>query len=120
MYYKPCLAIAAALAMSGCAVLFPPIDPNAAVTTPAVTATALTGSVPVTQVDVGQFRDRVQCEPMTRTGTRIVVAKRCHPLGADGVNEQAVADQLDQVRKDQEELDRRRREVQDRRGPGLY
>jgi hypothetical protein len=119
MYYKTCLTIAVGLAVSGCAVLFPPIDPNAAVSSSG-TATALTGSEPITQVDVTEFRDRVQCEPMTRTGTRIVVSKRCYPLGKDGVNEQAVADQLDQVRKDQEELDRRRREVQERRGPGLY
>jgi hypothetical protein len=119
MRYKPFLTIAASLAMSGCAVLFPPIDPNAAVS-PSPTAPALTEATSATQVNVAEFRDRVHCEPMTRTGTRIVVSKKCHPLGQGGVDEQAVADQLDQVRKDQEELDRRRREVQERRGPGLY
>jgi hypothetical protein len=122
MNLKACLAVAATLTLSGCAVLFPPIDTTttAVANTASRNAVSLASGTPVGQVDVATMKSQVRCEPVTRTGTRIVTRERCYPLGQDGVDEEAVARQLDIVRQDQEELDRRRREVQERRGPGLY
>jgi hypothetical protein len=107
---------------TGCAVLFPPIDTTAVATGPPTsnTAATLASGTPVGQVNVAQFKNQVRCEPVTRTGTRIITGERCYPLGEDGVNDEALARQLDIVRQEQDELDRRRREVQERRGPGLY
>jgi hypothetical protein len=120
MYRQPTFAIAASLTMSGCAILFPPIEPPGpdSVATPAV-ATGLPPEA-ITRVDIADLQEKVRCENLTRGGSRIVVAKRCRPIGIDGIDEQALADQLEQVREDQEELDRRRRELEARRGPGLY
>jgi hypothetical protein len=122
MDLKPCLAVAATLTLSGCAVLFPPIDTTTSVASTASprNAASLASGTPVGQVDVATMKNQVRCEPVTRTGTRIITGERCYPLGDDGVNDEALARQLDIVRQDQEELDRRRREIQERRGPGLY
>jgi hypothetical protein len=73
---------------------------------------------PVTEVDIADI-NRMRCEPVTRTGTRIVIGERCYPAGPRTIDEEALAEQLEQVRRDQEELDRRRQEVEARRGPGL-
>ena len=118
MYRLTAFAIIVALGSSGCAVLFPPIEPE---TVAAVAAQpALPPDAPITRVDIADLQEKVKCENLTRGGSRIVVAKRCHAKGASGVDELAVAEQIDQVRRDQEELDRRRRELEARRGPGLY
>ena len=120
MYRQPTFALAAALTLSGCAVLFPPIEPGApqGVATPVAAA----GPPPesITRIDISELQANVRCENLTRGGSRIVVAKRCRPKGINAIDEQALAEQLDQVREDQEELDRRRRELEARRGPGLY
>jgi hypothetical protein len=113
-------AIAVALTSSGCAVLFPPIEPAAPETVAAAAQPALPPDAPITRVDITDLQEKVECENLTRGGSRIVVAKRCRAKGDSGVDELAVADQIDQVRRDQEELDRRRRELEARRGPGLY
>ena len=121
MYRLPAFAIAVALTSSGCAVLFPPIEPAAPASVAAVSPQpALPPDAPITRVDITDLQEKVKCESLTRGGSRIVVAKRCRAKGDAGVDELAVADQIDQVRRDQEELDRRRRELEARRGPGLY
>jgi hypothetical protein len=70
------------------------------------------------EVDVADV-NRLRCEPVTRAGTRIVIGERCYVAGRPSVDEEALAEQLEQVRRDQEDLDRRRREAETRRGPGL-
>lgn len=122
---KVSAAIAVALLTAACAPLS--TDPAATPTTPATPATgglpaapaAELGTPPVaTEVDIAQI-NRVRCEPVMRTGTRIVIGETCYPVGRRPVDEEGLAEQLEQVRRDQEELDRRRREAEARRGPGL-
>lgn len=119
MYQQASLALAIALASSGCAILFPPLDPGAASVAEQGTQPAPAADTPVKEVDISRIPPRPRCENLTRGGSRIVVAQRCRAPGDDGVDELAVAEQLERVREDQEELDRRRREVEARRGPGL-
>lgn len=70
--------------------------------------------VPLKTVELSDRPDAAtrNCENLTRPGSRIVVAQRCRPIDED-----ALADQLGQVRREQDELDRlaREREAQ-RRG----
>jgi hypothetical protein len=107
-----------ALVTGGCAAAPPESPPNDATgvfpAEPAVDA----GTTPVVEVDVADI-NRLRCDPVTRTGTRIVIGERCYLAGRRTVDEGALAEQLEQVRRDQEELDRRRREADARRGPGL-
>ena len=72
----------------------------------------------IIEVDIAEI-NRLRCDPVMRTGTRIVIGERCYPVGQRTIDEEALAEQLEQVRRDQEELDRRRRETAERRGPGL-
>jgi hypothetical protein len=120
MYGRPAFAIAAAWTLSGCAVLFPPVEPPATGSLAQPVAAPAVPPASITRVDISELQQNVRCENLTRGGSRIVVAKRCRPRGVDGIDEHALAEQLDQVREDQEELDRRRRELEARRGPGLY
>ena len=53
-----------------------------------------------------------------RSGTRIVIGERCYPVGRRTIDEEALAEQLEQVRRDQEELDRRRSEAEARSRAG--
>lgn len=119
--------VAVALATAGCAAanLAPNAvtevaAPEAAAPTDAAAATEASGdAIAVVEVDVVDI-NRLRCEPVTRTGSRIVIAERCYPVGSKTpVDEDALAEQLEQVRRDQEDLDRRRREAEERRGPGL-
>ena len=112
-------AMAMALVAAGCAAT--PTEPAPNATTDAVStdaAAAEPGTTSVAEVDIADI-NRLRCEPLTRPGTRIVVAERCYLAGRHTVDEEALAEQLEQVRRDQEELDRRRREAEARRGPGL-
>jgi hypothetical protein len=109
--YKLCSIAATGLALAGCAAAptettpAAPVDANIAVT-PQVFST------PVKTVDMTDFPDdRVRCEDLTRPGSRIVVAQRCRPI-----NEEALADQIHQVRREQDELDRIARDRENRRG----
>jgi hypothetical protein len=120
MYRLTAVAFTVALTSGGCAVLFPPIEPTPATVAAVATRPVLPPDAPITRVDITDLQEKVKCENLTRGGSRIVVSKRCYAKGASGVDELAVADQIDQVRRDQEELDRRRRELEARRGPGLY
>ena len=125
---KESAAIAVALLMAGCAPLS--TDPPATPEAPANPATPATAALPAAsagepgappvaaEIDISEI-NRVRCEPVTRTGTRIVIGETCYPVGRRTVDEEALAEQLEQVRRDQEELDRRRREAEARRGPGL-
>ena len=113
----PNAVIVVATVTAGCAVPVTspaPRPPDGAVTAEAVEAV----TPPVTEVDIADI-NRMRCEPVTRAGTRIVIGERCYPAGPRTIDEEALAEQLEQVRRDQEELDRRRREVEARRGPGL-
>ena len=94
-----------------------PAAPDAA-QAPASTESIEQGATTVAEVDIAQI-NRMRCEPVTRTGTRIVIGEQCYPVGPLSVDEEALAEQLEQVRRDQEDLDRRRREAEARRGPGL-
>jgi len=113
--------IAVALVTAGCAAANP--VPNAATDVVPAEAAAEATATPAaaanpTPVDIADI-NLIRCDPVTRTGSRIVVAERCYPVGRTPVNEEALAEQLEQVRRDQEDLDRRRREAEARRGPGL-
>jgi hypothetical protein len=110
-------AIAMAL-VAGCAATSTEPAPNAATHAVSTDAAAEPGPTSVAEVDIADI-NRLRCEPLTRPGTRIVVAERCYLAGRHTVDEEALAEQLEQVRRDQEELDRRRREAEARRGPGL-
>jgi hypothetical protein len=66
----------------------------------------------VKEVDISALpKEPSQCEDLTRPGSRIVVARRCR-----SIDEEALADQLNQVRREQETLDRLARERESRRG----
>jgi hypothetical protein len=82
------------------------------------TETSVPEAIVAVEIDVQEI-NQMRCEPVTRTGTRIVIGEQCYPVGRRDVDEEALAQQLEQVRRDQEDLDRRRREAEARRGPGL-
>jgi hypothetical protein len=103
-------AIAVAVITAGCATR--PSNPAS------TDATNDPGPAKTIEVDVAEI-NRLRCDPVVRAGTRIVIGERCYPVGRRTVDEEALAEQLEQVRRDQEELDRRRREAEERRGPGL-
>lgn len=90
-------------------------SPSTDVSGPAGGGTEPTEPVtPLTTVVLSEHDDTTgrNCENLTRPGSRIVVAQRCRP-----VDEDALAEQLGQVRREQDELERlmREREAQ-RRG----
>jgi hypothetical protein len=114
---QPHAAIAVVVVAAGCATRpATPVAPNAA--DPPAPAETIEATTPVREVDIAEI-NRLRCEPVVRTGTRIVIGERCYSVGQRTVDEEALAEQLEQVRRDQEELDRRRREAEARRGPGL-
>lgn len=97
--------------VAGCGVTLETPAPRAVTEVP---ATAPTPIVPLRTVELSERENRAsrECENLTRPGSRIVVAQRCRPI-----DEEALAEQLGQVRREQDELDRlaREREAQ-RRG----
>ena len=111
-------AIALVTVSAGCAA--PRSDPAApnAVQPPPSAESIEVGTAAVAEIDI-QDINRMRCDPVMRAGTRIVIGERCYPVGRRTIDEEALAEQLEQVRRDQEELDRRRREAEGRRGPGL-
>jgi hypothetical protein len=110
-------AVAIAAVVAGCAAApTEPVAPNAA--QPASTKNVDTRTAGATEVNVEDI-NRIRCDPVTRPGTRIVIGEECYPVGRPNVDEEALSEQLEQVRRDQEELDRRRREAEARKGPGL-
>jgi len=111
-------AIAVVTVSAGCAArLSEPAAPSAA-QPPSATESVELGATEVAEIDIEDI-NRMRCDPVMRTGTRIVIGERCYPVGRRTIDEEALAEQLEQVRRDQEELDRRRREAEGRRGPGL-
>jgi hypothetical protein len=99
-------------ALLGCGVTLESADPTA----PKPNDSANRQDAAVVPLKTVELNDRANenrsCENLTRPGSRIVVAQRCRPIDED-----ALADQLGQVRREQDELDRlaREREAQ-RRG----
>jgi hypothetical protein len=61
-------------------------------------------------IDMATLENEQKCHGVTRPGTRIVVAQRCEPI-----DEEALVHTLNQVRRDQETLDRLAREREGRR-----
>jgi hypothetical protein len=112
--YKPTSIAAACFALAACAAAPPGSPPNLAADASA--AGAPLPATPVKTVELADLpSDELRCEDVTRRGTRIVVGQRCRPI-----NEEALADQLHQVRREQDELDRLAREREgQRRGGGL-
>lgn len=113
--YKLYSILAFGIAVIGCAAVQTDPAANAAGSVNIAEKPAMSPAS-VKTVDMADFKDdRTRCENLTRPGTRIVVAQRCRPIDED-----ALADQLHQVRREQDELDRlaRERESQ-RRGGGL-
>jgi hypothetical protein len=108
------------LALSGCAAA---LDPAAAPIASPVEAASDSNRISesesaeiaiVKQVEISSLplrEEPSQCEDLTRPGSRIVVARRCR-----SIDEEALADQLNQVRREQETLDRLARERENRRG----
>jgi hypothetical protein len=112
--YKPTSIAAICFALGACAAAPPDSPPNLAGGSSA--ASYPPPATPVKTVDLADLPSaETRCEDVTRRGTRIVVGQRCRPI-----NEEALADQLHQVRREQDELDRlaREREAQ-RRGGGF-
>ncbi len=129
--YKLSSVALAGLALAGCAAA-PPAQ-TAIVAPPVATATASApasptpiaaatvnvtpqpASVPVKALNMAEFRDDgTRCEEVTRPGSRIIVARRCRTIipqdeGA-AFDEGALSDQLNQVGRDQTELNEARRE----------
>jgi hypothetical protein len=106
-----------ALALTGCALAGCGGAPTAAA--PKVAGASVMpqqSSARAKQIEIGDLpNEDMRCENLTRPGSRIVVAQRCLPI-----NEEALADQLNQVRREQDELDRLAREREgQRRGAGL-
>lgn len=97
--------------VAGCGITLESPAPPAAVDPPATVAAPI---APLRTVELSERDNPASrgCENLTRPGSRIVVAQRCLP-----VDEEALAEQLSQVRQEQDELDRlaREREAQ-RRG----
>ena len=109
------VSMVALIALSGCAAT---LDPAAAPPVSAVASgTSSVGAAPdetviVKQVEIVPSRQaQGHCEGLTRPGSRIVVATRCR-----SIDEEALADQLNQVRREQDMLDRLARERENRRG----
>lgn len=112
--YKPTSVAAACFALVACGAAPPVSPPNLAAGASA--ASYPLPATPVKTVDMADLpAEKTRCEDVTRRGTRIVVGQRCRPI-----NEEALADQLHQVRREQDELDRLAREREgQRRGGGL-
>jgi hypothetical protein len=102
----------AVLVLCGCAATHdPPAAPAAGIDV-AARSSANSEVTAVKEVDITQFtQERLQCEDLTRPGSRIVVARRCR-----SIDEEALAEQLNQVRREQDMLDRLARERESRRG----
>jgi hypothetical protein len=111
-------AVAVAALSVGCAAPLSNLSAPSAAQSPASAESIEGRTTAATEIDIDDI-NRMRCEPVTRTGTRIVIGENCYPAGRRTVDEEALAEQLEQVRRDQEDLDRRRREAEARRGPGL-
>jgi hypothetical protein len=119
--YKLLSFASVTVALSACATTS--TEPAAVATVPTVAAetpgpagsqSALSGE-PVKTVDLMTFKEaETRCEDLTRPGSRIVVARRCRQIDED-----ALAEQLDQVRREQETLDRRSARTRARESPAL-
>lgn len=119
---RPRLSLAVAMAVTGCTGTPRALDISATENAPR-TATRQAFDA-VTEVDVADFPpDRIRCDNLTRPGSRIVVAQRCYSLDPldpldQAVLDETLAEQIEQVRRDQDELDRLRRADDERRRGG--
>jgi hypothetical protein len=112
------VSIAVLIALSGCAgplerAASPAPSVVEAGETSAAGAASSDGEIAIVkQVEISPSRqDQSHCEDLTRPGSRIVVARRC-----GSIDEEAIADQINQVRSEQDMLDRLARERESRRG----
>ena len=95
-------AIAVVTVSAGCAArLSDPGAPNVAQPPPSTESIEL-GATEVAEIDIEDI-NRMRCDPVMRTGTRIVIGERCYPVGRRTIDEEALAEQLEQVRRDQED-----------------
>lgn len=106
----PTLVLVGSLA--GCAAI--PTEPT---TSTAAQPLPLDSATELVTVDITRFLDdtETRCENLTRAGSRIVIAQRCWSAGGEVEDEEKLAVQLEQVRRDQDELERRRRDIEEQR-----
>jgi hypothetical protein len=107
------LTLVIVVALAGCAAT--PTEPIAS--TPAGLLPLDAATEPV-RVEITQFT-QTRCENLTRAGSRIVVAQRCWQAGNEVKDEETLARQLEQVRRDQDELERRQRDIEEQRRRGF-
>src|SRR5688572_26979751 len=94
--------------LAGCAAI--PTEPKAST---AAQPLPLDPATEVVTVDITRFLDtEKRCENVTRGGSRIVIAQRCWSAGREVEDEEELAGQLEQVRRDQDELERRQRDIE--------
>jgi hypothetical protein len=113
--YKLYSIAAAGLALAGCAAAPPDTPALAPAAYSAASEDAQASTIPAKSLNMADFKgEGMRCEELTRPGSRIVVARRCQ-----SIDEAALEDTLNQVRRDQDTLDRlaRERENQRRGGP---
>ena len=113
--YKLYTIAAVGLALAGCAAAPPEATTIAPAAYSAPTEDAQASTIAAKSLNMADFKgDGMRCEELTRPGSRIVVARRCQ-----SIDEAALEDTLNQVRRDQDTLDRlaRERENQRRGGP---
>lgn len=103
--------IVGVLALAGCATKAVDTTVTSVAATTRDEAALTDASAPAKIVDMAALDNEEQCTDLTRPGSRIVVARRCEPI-----DEEALVHTLNQVRRDQEMLDRLAREKEGRRG----
>ncbi|HEX5764507.1 MAG TPA: hypothetical protein VFY27_03010 [Woeseiaceae bacterium] len=112
--FRRCLAIAIFVALPGCVPF--PVEPPISAAQNNLTGTdglaGVTGPIKTVNIRLG---DQTRCENVTRTGSRIVVAQRCYSKQDEIDREERTAQQVEQARRDQDELDRRARDLEDQR-----
>lgn len=105
---------AAVLALAGCAAAPPDKPAMAPAGYSAAPEDAQAPTIPAKSLNMADFKgEGMRCEELTRPGSRIVVARRCR-----GIDEAALEDTLNQVRRDQDTLDRLARERENQRRGG--
>jgi hypothetical protein len=131
--YKLCSIALAGFALAACAAAppnptaigAPPPSPATATANSSADATPIAAAIvnvtpqpssaaPIKALNMADFRDDgTRCEELSRPGSRIIVAKRCRTIieNEDAAFDQGVlSDQLNQVRRDQDEVTQARRE----------
>jgi hypothetical protein len=113
-------AVTIVVLVGGCAAapIEPVADPSGAAAVP-LPPRAQPYHEPDMVIDISQPADDTRCEDVTRPGSRIVVSRRCWSPGREVEDEEKLAGQLEQVRRDQDELERRQRDIEAQRRAGF-